>query len=232
MKHLLNNISQEEKNSIREQHSGGKEIIIENFNQMINKKLGDVPTYLTEESEEVLKNYNALIGYVIGLSDAGGDSKSTEYTAALNELRMYYESLRDGITPKPLSIEAKAAKKGVEERIVKLNDSQITQMEKNGGGKTRLYGNEDILKNYKALIGFILFYRDKIGGDETIERIKGFGELSIYYENLRDGITPKPLSIEAEAAKNIVEREIMKFKLNGAQIKKLENNGGGKTRFL
>ena len=82
MKHLLNNISQEEKNSIREQHSGGKEIIIENFNQMINKKLGDVPTYLTEESEEVLKNYNALIGYVIGLSDAGGDSKSTEYNTA------------------------------------------------------------------------------------------------------------------------------------------------------
>ena len=52
MKHLLNNISQEEKNNIREQHSGGKEIMIENFNQMINKKLGDVPTYLTEQSKE------------------------------------------------------------------------------------------------------------------------------------------------------------------------------------
>ena len=102
-------------------------------------------------------------------------------------------------------------------------------MEKNGGGKTRLYGNEDILKNYKALIGFILFYRDKIGGDETIERIKGFGELSIYYENLRDGITPKTLSIEAQANKNIVEREIMKS--NDAQIKKFEKDGGGKTRL-
>ena len=41
MKHLLNNLSEEEKNSIREQHTGGKKIVIENFNKLVNSKLGD-----------------------------------------------------------------------------------------------------------------------------------------------------------------------------------------------
>ena len=52
MKHLLNNISQEEKNSILEQHQGGMEVITENFQKMVNKKLGDVPTFLNEAKME------------------------------------------------------------------------------------------------------------------------------------------------------------------------------------
>ena len=45
MKHLLNNLSQEEKNSILEQHEGGMKIFNENFNKMVNKKLGHVELY-------------------------------------------------------------------------------------------------------------------------------------------------------------------------------------------
>ena len=52
MKHLLNNISQEEKNSILEQHQGGMEVITENFQKMVSKKLGDVPTFLNEAKME------------------------------------------------------------------------------------------------------------------------------------------------------------------------------------
>jgi len=52
MKHLLNNISQEEKNSILEQHQGGMKVITENFQKMVNKKLGDVPTFLNEAKME------------------------------------------------------------------------------------------------------------------------------------------------------------------------------------
>jgi hypothetical protein len=48
MKHLLNDMSQDEMNSIREQHTGGKELTIENFSNMVNKKLGEVPTILSE----------------------------------------------------------------------------------------------------------------------------------------------------------------------------------------
>ena len=49
MKHLLNDLSEEEKNRIREQHTGGKKIMIENFNQLLNKKLGEVKPLINEQ---------------------------------------------------------------------------------------------------------------------------------------------------------------------------------------
>lgn len=49
MKHILNNLTEEEKNSIREQHTGGKKIMIENFNKLINSKLGDSKPFLMED---------------------------------------------------------------------------------------------------------------------------------------------------------------------------------------
>lgn len=250
-------ISDEEKNSILQQHSSfyngyavgnvpnepqplrvGKGASDPNGITVDNK--GNVKTYQNHkinesvisedvnENEDILKNYSALIGYVIGLRDS---FKGKEYTVALNELKMYYESLRDGKNPKPLSDGGQVAKEYVEKEIVKLNDSQITQLEKDGGGKTRSYGNEDILKNYKALIGFVQFLSDKFWGDLSIEQAAGFKELSIYYENLRDGRTPKPLSNMAQANKEYVEKEIMKLKLNDTQIKKLESDGSGNTRL-
>lgn len=49
MKHLLNNLSEEEKNSIREQHEGGMKVINENFHKMVSKKLGHVDLYINEQ---------------------------------------------------------------------------------------------------------------------------------------------------------------------------------------
>ena len=48
MKHLLNNLSEQEKNSIREQHTGGMKVMVENFSKLINSKLGDVKTLVSE----------------------------------------------------------------------------------------------------------------------------------------------------------------------------------------
>lgn len=73
MKHLLNDLSDEEKNGIREQHSGGKKIVIENFNKLINTKLGDAKPYLNEQQrpkvgdscksgQYVLPNENYVVG--------------------------------------------------------------------------------------------------------------------------------------------------------------------------
>jgi peptidoglycan hydrolase-like protein with peptidoglycan-binding domain len=52
MKHLLNDLSEEEKNRIREQHTGGKKIVIENFDKLVNTKLGDTKPLLSEQTEE------------------------------------------------------------------------------------------------------------------------------------------------------------------------------------
>ena len=52
MKHLLNNLSEEEKNSIREQHTGGMNLMIENFNKLVNTKLGDAKPLVNEEEKK------------------------------------------------------------------------------------------------------------------------------------------------------------------------------------
>lgn len=52
MKHLLNDLSEEEKNRIREQHTGGKKIMIENFNKLVNTKLGDARPLTEAETEQ------------------------------------------------------------------------------------------------------------------------------------------------------------------------------------
>jgi hypothetical protein len=54
MKHILNNMSEQEKNSIREQHAGGMKVMTENFNKLINSKLGDSKP-LVEQKEDTLE---------------------------------------------------------------------------------------------------------------------------------------------------------------------------------
>ena len=54
MKHILNNLSEEEKNSIREQHTGGMKVMTENFIKLINSKLGDSKP-LVEQKEDTLE---------------------------------------------------------------------------------------------------------------------------------------------------------------------------------
>jgi hypothetical protein len=46
-------MSEQEKNSIREQHSGGMKVMTENFGKLINSKLGDSKPLLEEEDMEM-----------------------------------------------------------------------------------------------------------------------------------------------------------------------------------
>jgi len=62
MKHILNNLTVEEKNSILEQHTGGMKVMNENFSKLISSKLGDVKPLVNEQvtnpKEEVRKIFN------------------------------------------------------------------------------------------------------------------------------------------------------------------------------
>ena len=51
MKHLLNNLTEEEKNSIRGQHTGGMEVNTEKFKTLYESKLGNVKTLLSEQED-------------------------------------------------------------------------------------------------------------------------------------------------------------------------------------
>ena len=53
MKHILNNLSEEEKNTIREQHEGGMKVMTENFSKLINAKLGDSKPLVNEQVKKL-----------------------------------------------------------------------------------------------------------------------------------------------------------------------------------
>jgi hypothetical protein len=52
MKHLLNDMSEHEKNAIREQHTGGMKISSDNFSKLVSSKLGDVKPIINEQAPE------------------------------------------------------------------------------------------------------------------------------------------------------------------------------------
>jgi len=51
MKHLLNDLSEEERNSIREQHTGGMKVMTESFSRLLNAKLGDSKPLVNEQAQ-------------------------------------------------------------------------------------------------------------------------------------------------------------------------------------
>jgi hypothetical protein len=61
MKHLLNNISEEEKNRIREQHEGGMNLAIDNFKKLVETKLGDAKPFIDEASDETCEQCGSMM---------------------------------------------------------------------------------------------------------------------------------------------------------------------------
>jgi hypothetical protein len=53
MKHILNNLSEQEKNAIREQHTGGMKVMTENFSRLLNSKLGDSKPLVNEQGVKI-----------------------------------------------------------------------------------------------------------------------------------------------------------------------------------
>ena len=52
MKHILNNLSEQEKNAIREQHTGGMKLNTEKFKQLLKTKQGDVKPLVSEQTNK------------------------------------------------------------------------------------------------------------------------------------------------------------------------------------
>ena len=95
MKHILNDLSDDEKNRIREQHTGGKKITIENFNNLVNTKLGDSKPFLNEQAQAAF-NVETGISFVQNVLNAiqkdaskytNADSFKNDIIAALNEVK-------------------------------------------------------------------------------------------------------------------------------------------------
>lgn len=70
MKHLLNNLSEEEKNSIREQHEGGMKLETSRFKTLLENKSGNVKPLVENEEED--------FGFAGHSGDFDGDDSEDE----------------------------------------------------------------------------------------------------------------------------------------------------------
>lgn len=100
MKHILNNLTEEEKNAIREQHTGGMKVMNENFSKLVNTKLGDVKPMVNEDK----KNTITLSDYVDEIEHRLED-KFDLTPKELDEIIEYYYdeiymSFHEGYSPK------------------------------------------------------------------------------------------------------------------------------------
>lgn len=129
MKHILNNLSEEEKNSIREQHTGGMKVMTESFSKLINSKLGDVKPLVNEQLNIGLAS--SRLAPQLQAADLSCIDASLFQTAG--DGKKYY------VVDKPSSIPG-----GVRERIVLSNDGTgyITQTGSKGKWKCGTGGVE------------------------------------------------------------------------------------------
>lgn len=115
MKHLLNNLSEQEKNAIREQHTGGMKLSNEKFRNLVEGKLGDVKTLVKEsntskrfgkkgiaeqlETKEKSDINNIMdLGYRFMMSRNPDGPKNKEgFEAALEDLKWIFKSTINNI---------------------------------------------------------------------------------------------------------------------------------------
>jgi hypothetical protein len=87
MKHILNNLSEEEKNAIREQHTGGMKVMNENFSKLLNSKLGDVKPLVNEQQVDRVINASVMGGpIVVAIAIANCSGTSDQKVKSLCEL--------------------------------------------------------------------------------------------------------------------------------------------------
>ena len=116
MKHILNDLSEQEKNSIREQHTGGMKVMTESFSKLINSKLGDSKPLVSEQTAlgrfgnnveilgGLLKNLSNVLPPVIlgnmAKSAISGDAKTFNQVLDQEKARLGqdYTKLKNALT--------------------------------------------------------------------------------------------------------------------------------------
>lgn len=84
MKHLLNNLTSEEKNNILKQHKGGMKIMTESFSRLLKAKSGDVKPLISENENSI---ETSLVGksvkFVLDTMDGVyGENKGDRWSAS------------------------------------------------------------------------------------------------------------------------------------------------------
>ena len=108
MKHILNNLTEEEKKTIREQHTGGIKIVNENFSKLIKATLGDSKPLVSEQYYPTAEERYAKAGYkevmkinlpdgtYIGNPDGSATINSQENLNNAGDIHIYNNNQRTG----------------------------------------------------------------------------------------------------------------------------------------
>jgi hypothetical protein len=87
MKHLLNNLSEEEKNSIREQHEGGMTIDTSRFKSLLENKLGNAKPLISEEETGYDEGF---VGEDMDFEEFNEEDSEYDNEKPLNSLQRYF----------------------------------------------------------------------------------------------------------------------------------------------
>ena len=149
MKHLLNDMSQDEMNAIRGQHTGGKKITVENFSNMVNKKLGEVPTILSESESSLVGSQ----GFELGEQGIG------------SKLRAAVSGNKDGRDQRKKERQEKRSRVNNERargRVISYNDDLVNKINK---FVRTMEGDEDIADNFGGYIQSLRDMSNKLKND-------------------------------------------------------------------
>jgi NOL1/NOP2/fmu family ribosome biogenesis protein len=139
MKHLLNNISEEEKNRIREQHEGGMNLAIDNFKKLVETKSGDAKPFISEASEETCEQCGGMLK----------EGECVEQCGSMKEEELDEQNA-----------ETLPSRKGI--KLGPLKDNEIRELVKQIGeclddnGKELIYRLNKDKRNHEAFFGMMM----------------------------------------------------------------------------
>lgn len=165
MKHLLNNLSEQEKNAIREQHTGGMKLSNEKFRNLVEGKLGDVKT-LVKESRTIVEqkefkdtadiNQIMDLGYRFMMSRNPDGPKNKEgFESALDDLKWIFKSVISNI---------EGQRRGMGEMMETKQETKESFWDLNFGRPTV----DDAAKTHLKKHGYSHIGREEEGGDNYV----------------------------------------------------------------
>jgi methyltransferase-like protein len=198
MKHLLNNLTEKEKNAIREQHSGGIKLSIDNFSNLVESKLGNVKPLVNEQPSwmKTIKNLVSPELKTVG-KNVVRDMSSIKAPEHIKNLMSKYASVK-------MTDYVRSLLKPVQDEVaVIMNDIKRIKQYKN---PVKAGGHDYV--EYLAMNAEQIPKKLNITPGQTIrldDLHQEISNLKFYFDSIKEekGLAPQGLMILNDMSKNI-----------------------------
>ena len=200
MKHILNNLSNEEKNSIREQHTGGMRVVTENFHKLLGSKLGDVKPLVSEQSTNVAKNvggstaYGATTGAALGSVVPGAGTVGGAVGGVVGALIASADAIANGIGTSDQKVKqfcdlCKKSKVQITQKSNRLADMVRDAVQGSGTNEDNIYKAFNSLASFDEFCSLVKAYQQSYGSDLYVDLdddIDSEGEWVLIFRPIRN----------------------------------------------